>query len=49
MTTEPTYFIHELSEEEENDLNYDYELIKKEIGIGLIQNINHLLILIIVK
>ena len=25
MTTEPTYFIHELSEEEENDLNYDYE------------------------
>jgi len=24
MTTEATYFIHNLTEEEENDLNYDY-------------------------
>lgn len=26
MSSEPTYFVHYLNEEEENDLNYDYEL-----------------------
>ena len=29
MTTESTYFIHDLTEEEENDLNYDYEFNKE--------------------
>lgn len=29
MTTEQTYFIHDLTEEEYNDLNYDYEFNKE--------------------